>query len=307
MDYSPKGTMRHRYPAGTCLPLPAIVSTVNQIASALQYAHSNHVIHRDVKPENLLLGPRDDVLLSDFGLSVFAPSPELLSTQVMAGTLPYMAPEQLRGHPCFASDQYSFAIVVYEWLTGTRPFKGTQWQLIQQQLCAPPPALRERNPKVPEEVEVVVLRALAKNPDERYANVQTFAQALVRASRQGISAKEAVAEVALPIESADALEEASDYNTRLHPSLVPRERAGETERSGMSRVLSRERLGKTKQVASPNKDVNRQRLLAKVRAFWITGVLEHSLHGAALIALGLREQPDAVANPWHLMLETMDE
>src|SRR3989440_8452429 len=71
MDYSPAGTMRQRYPVGTCLPLATVVAAVNQAASALHYAHSHHVIHRDVKPENLLLGPHDEVLLSDFGLFVF--------------------------------------------------------------------------------------------------------------------------------------------------------------------------------------------------------------------------------------------
>src|SRR5689334_15353041 len=123
MDYAHEGTMRERYPLGARVPLATVVSAVSQVASALHYAHTHHVIHRDVKPENLLLGPRDEVLLSDFGLSVFAPSPELLSTQVMAGTLPYMAPEQLQGHPCFASDQYSLAIVAYEWLCGRRPHR----------------------------------------------------------------------------------------------------------------------------------------------------------------------------------------
>jgi serine/threonine protein kinase len=311
MDYSPAGTMRQRYPPGTCLPLATVVSAVSQVASALHYAHSNHVIHRDVKPENLLLGPHDEVLLSDFGLSVFAPSPELLSTQTMSGTLPYMAPEQLQGHPCFASDQYSLAIVVYEWLTGTRPFKGSQWQLIQQQLYAPPPPLRERNPEVPAEVEEVVLRALAKDPQERYRSVQSFAQALARASQVVLSPKEDVAEVAPlqfpPFESQHESMERFDYSTRPRPSLVPQERTGEKESSGTPGVPSQGHHVKAEQMTSPNKDVNRQRLLAKVYAFWITGVLEHSLHGAALIALGLREQPDAVANPWHLTLETLDE
>ncbi len=269
------------------------------------------MIHRDVKPENLLLGPRDDVLLGDFGLAVFAPSPDLLSTQAMSGTLPYMAPEQLQGHPCFASDQYSLAIVVYEWLTGTRPFKGSQWQLIQQQLYAAPPPLYERNSEVPAEVEEVVLRALAKDPQERYGSVQSFAQALARASQEVFSTREDVAEVAPlqfpPVESSDEAGERFDYSTRPRPSLVEEERTGETKRSRPFRFPSREHLGKAEQMTSRNKDVNRQRLLAKVRAFWITGVLEHSLHGAALIALGLREQPDAVANPWHLTLETPDE
>src|SRR5437870_2508585 len=96
--------------------------------------------HRDVKPENMLVGANQEVLLSDFGISLLSPSPEQLSTQNMAGTLPYMAPEQIRGKPTFASDQYSLGIVVYEWLCGERPFVGPQWQLAYQQVSDPPPA-----------------------------------------------------------------------------------------------------------------------------------------------------------------------
>ncbi len=78
------------------------VTYVTQVAAALQYAHTRQVIHRDVKPENILLGSGQRVLLSDFGLALFSSSPDQLSTQEKAGTIPYMAPEQLRGKPGFA-------------------------------------------------------------------------------------------------------------------------------------------------------------------------------------------------------------
>src|SRR5436305_288977 len=132
MDYAPRGTFREHYPRGSCLSLDMVVAYVRQVAEALQYAHNRNVIHRDVKPENILLGTYREALLSDFGLALFAPSPDLLSTQKMAGTLPYMAPEQLHGKPCFASDQYALGIIVYEWLCGARPFEGPYWQLVNQ-------------------------------------------------------------------------------------------------------------------------------------------------------------------------------
>ncbi len=185
MDYAPHGSLRQRHPRGSCLSLAATVAYVQQVAAALQYAQSQQVIHRDVKPENMLLGANQEVLLSDFGISLFTPSPEQLSTQNMAGTLPYMAPEQIRGKPGFASDQYSLGIVVYEWLCGERPFVGPHWQLVSQQVSDPPPPLREKDPSLPQAVEDVVLKALAKDPQQRYGSVQLFAQALEQASGVG--------------------------------------------------------------------------------------------------------------------------
>src|SRR5579884_468919 len=183
MDYAPRGTIRHLYPPGSCLSLETTVAYVKQVAAALQYAHNRNVIHRDVKPENLLLGAEQHLMLSDFGLALLAPSPDLLSTQEMAGTVAYMAPEQLRGKPCFASDQYALATLTYEWLCGVRPFKGTRWEVMYQHASVAPPRLREKDPSLPEAVEAVLLKALAKDPSQRYVSVQLFAQALEHASR----------------------------------------------------------------------------------------------------------------------------
>jgi hypothetical protein len=182
MDYAFHGTLRQRHPRGSCLSLATTVAYVKQVAAALQYAHTLKVIHRDVKPENMLVGASQEVLLSDFGISLFTPSPEQLSTQNMAGTLSYMAPEQIRGKPGFASDQYSLGIVVYEWLCGVRPFEGSVTEVMVQHLTMPPPALREKDPSLPEAVNGVVLTALAKEPADRYGSVQLFALALEQAS-----------------------------------------------------------------------------------------------------------------------------
>ena len=182
MEYAQRGTLRTLYPPGSFLSLETTVTYVKQIASALQYAHNHQVIHRDVKPENILLNMQQQVMLSDFGIALFTPSPQQLSTQEMAGTIPYMSPEQIHGRPGFASDQYSLGIVVYEWLCGVRPFAGVPWQIAYQQVSVPPPRLREHDPSLPEAVEAVVLKALAKDPRERFVSVQLFAQALERAS-----------------------------------------------------------------------------------------------------------------------------
>src|SRR5438552_12769046 len=118
MDYAANGTLRRRYPKGSLVPLSVIISSVKQVADALQYAHERKFIHRDVKPENMLLGRREEVLLSDFGLVELAHSSASLSTQEAIGTLHYMAPEQIEGHPRASSDQYALGGVTYEWLCG---------------------------------------------------------------------------------------------------------------------------------------------------------------------------------------------
>ncbi len=124
MDYAPRGSLRQRYPRGSIVPPQQLVAAVKQVAAALHYAHQRRFIHRDVKPENMLVGINDEILLSDFGLVLVEQSTGSQITREAAGTLPYMAPEQLQGKPCAASDQYALGVVVYEWLCGERPFRG---------------------------------------------------------------------------------------------------------------------------------------------------------------------------------------
>ncbi len=189
IDYAPNGSLRQRYPKGSLVPLPVIVSVVKQVAAALQYAHEQKFIHRDVKPENMLVGRHQEVLLSDFGIATITHSTSSLSTTAegTSGTLAYMAPEQIEGHPRPASDQYALGVVVYEWLCGERPFEGSVSELLAQQLSMPPLPLRERMPDIPAEVEQVVLRALAKDPKARFATVKDFAEALERASQRTLA------------------------------------------------------------------------------------------------------------------------
>ncbi len=187
MDYASGGTVRDCYPRGSRLPPHTVAVYIKQVAAALQYAHNQNVIHRDVKPENMLLRFPKELVLSDFGLALLTPSPEFLSTQAMAGTVPYIAPEQIRGKAVFASDQYSLAIVAYEWLGGRLPFEGDQYNILYQHISTPPPALHEFAPDLPASIEEVVLKALAKDPQERFASVQSFAHALERACSQSDS------------------------------------------------------------------------------------------------------------------------
>ena len=182
MDYFPRGSLRTHHPPGMRLPLDQVVAYTKQIALALEYAHKQHVIHQDIKPANILLNEENEAVLSDFGLAIIIQSMISLSTQNPAGTPCYMAPEQIRGKPCAASDQYALGIMVYEWLCGTTPFHGPVFALYNQHLQITPPGLCGQVPGLLTTVESVVLRALSKEPGDRFPHIQEFALALEQAA-----------------------------------------------------------------------------------------------------------------------------
>lgn len=177
MDYAPNGTMRQLYPWGSRLSPRALVKYVEQIADALQYVHDRGLVHRDIKPENLLLGDHHQLLLSDFGISITAHNTNS-NKELIAGTAAYMAPELIEGEACFASDQYALGVLVYEWLCGAWPFQGDPDEIMGKHLYDFPPSLREHVPTIPPAVEEVVLKALSKNPQDRFDSVKGFATAL---------------------------------------------------------------------------------------------------------------------------------
>ena len=181
MSYASGGSTRQRYPEGTRLQMQQAVLYIQQVASALHYAHERKFIHRDVKPENILLGADDDVLLGDFGLVTIAQSSSSQSTKEMAGTVHYMAPEQLQGKPRAASDQYALGILAYEWLSGKRPFQGSFVEIASQHILVPPPPLTGMVPGITGQVEQVIFTALSKSPEQRFASVMHFADALAQA------------------------------------------------------------------------------------------------------------------------------
>lgn len=174
MEYAPGGTLRDKHPGGTCVPATAVGAYIAQIAEGLQYAHSQNIIHRDLKPENLLLDEHMQILIADFGIAL--KGSRQFTEKEMAGTFAYTAPEQLKGKPRRASDQYALGIMVYEWLVGKVPFEGTDAEVISQHYSTPPSSLRDKNPQVPQAVEQVVLKALAKDPSQRFASVREFAE-----------------------------------------------------------------------------------------------------------------------------------
>jgi len=184
MDYALGGSLRTRHPEGTQVPLTTVVQYVQEIAKALEYAHSKHVIHRDIKPDNVLIGGQGELRLSDFGIAVLSGTGRttLAGSYDAGGTAYYMAPEQSRGKPEKASDQYALGIMVYEWLCGKPPFsEGNAINIQYQHAFEPVPSLCEQLPTLPPAVEQVILRALAKDFKGRFATVQEFATALAEA------------------------------------------------------------------------------------------------------------------------------
>ncbi len=181
MNYAPNGTLRQRYPRGKQLSPATVLTLLKQIVAALDYAHTRKIIHRDVKPENMLFSANNTVLLSDFGLALEGHSASSSPPVDKAGTMLYMAPEQFRGQPCAASDQYSLGIVVYEWLSGTVPFTGDGLAVAVQHAQALPTPLHERVPALPIALSNVVMRSLQKEPQARFAQIQEFAAAFEEA------------------------------------------------------------------------------------------------------------------------------
>ncbi|HZS78983.1 MAG TPA: protein kinase [Ktedonobacteraceae bacterium] len=185
MDYAENGNLRQLYPRGTPLQIPDIIRYIKQISAALQYAHNQNVVHRDIKPENILLGRNNEILLSDFGIALVMESIREHTARYggseAAGTVVYMAPEQYQGRPSPASDQYSLAVMAYEWLCGTPPFQGTNTHIILMHIQAEPPPLREKMSAIPSDVERVIMTALSKDPQKRFKTVQAFANALEQA------------------------------------------------------------------------------------------------------------------------------
>ena len=187
MPYVAGETLRARLQRERQLPLAEVAWIARDVADALTYAHDHGVVHRDVKPENILL-ESGHAVLSDFGIAraiEAAATDRLTGSGVVVGTPGYMSPEQsTEGAPVDGrSDMYSLACVVYEMLGGDLPFQGfSPHAILARQALEPAPRLRTVRDTVPEAVERAVLRALARAPADRFATVAQFADALAEAA-----------------------------------------------------------------------------------------------------------------------------
>ncbi|ASW03518.1 serine/threonine-protein kinase [Paraburkholderia aromaticivorans] len=158
--------------SGTAMPLIRVLVWFAQLLDALAYAHDVGVIHRDIKPANLLIAPRGECKITDFGIAQLDTG-RLTQVGMMIGTPSYMSPEQYAGAQIDArSDLFSAGVVLYEMLTGMCPFSGASAVVMQQVMNEMPPAPSSRAAALPPEVDAMVLKALAKQPAQRYESAQ---------------------------------------------------------------------------------------------------------------------------------------
>jgi serine/threonine-protein kinase len=215
--YVEGGALSDRIDGGPMM-LSEVEQILRQIASALDYAHRQGVIHRDIKPDNILLDKEGHALLADFGIvKIVEGDTNLTGTGGLVGTPAYMAPEQGRGESVSnAADIYSLAVVVYEMITGHQPFQAeTPMQIVLKHMNEPPPSITENMSTLPPGLERVMQRALAKNPVNRYSSAVEFAEDFARAVHSDESFAGMQAEFHKPVASTLVLDPPTSQATTV--------------------------------------------------------------------------------------------
>jgi serine/threonine-protein kinase len=202
---------------GPC-PVPVAVSYTRQILAALRYAHRNGIIHRDIKPHNVIVDREGRVKVADFGIARAGAS-EMTEAGSIVGTAQYLSPEQARGAPVDeSSDLYSTGVVLFELLTGTVPFTGeTPVEIAMKHLSQTPDAPSTRGSEISHDLDLVVLRALAKEPAERYRNAGEMDRDLELVTRGESVGSETEHAATMVLSGAGAMDETAA--TQLAPKL----------------------------------------------------------------------------------------
>lgn len=174
MEYIDGKTLKNLVKKRGALTLPEVIDIMTQLTSAIMCAHDSYIIHRDIKPQNVLILEDGRVKITDFGIAMALNSNELTQTNSVMGSVHYLPPEQANGSgSTIKSDIYSLGILMYELLTGKLPFKGDNAvEIAIKQMKEPIPSICSQNPDIPQSIENIVLKACAKNPKNRYDSVK---------------------------------------------------------------------------------------------------------------------------------------
>lgn len=181
IDYLERGSLGDLLARGEAVSRPQALDWTRQALAGLGHAHAHGIVHRDVKPANLLLGSNGEIVVADFGIARGDGVAGLTTTGAVVGTPHYMSPEQIVTPEKVdgRSDIYSLGIVLYEMLAGRKPFDApSQFAVLQAQVSTPPPPLRAIDPSISPQLEAVVMRALSKNPEDRYGDCASMVRDL---------------------------------------------------------------------------------------------------------------------------------
>jgi eukaryotic-like serine/threonine-protein kinase len=180
MEYVDGQTLKQYIQQHAPVPVDEALEIMQQLTSAISHAHHNHIVHRDIKPHNILIDPNGTVKITDFGIAMALSATSITQTNSVLGSVHYLSPEQARGGMANKkSDIYSIGIVMFELLTGRLPFSGeSAVSIALKHLQSETPSLKRWNPQIPQSVENIVLKATAKDPFHRYDNVDEMEEDL---------------------------------------------------------------------------------------------------------------------------------
>jgi beta-lactam-binding protein with PASTA domain/predicted Ser/Thr protein kinase len=220
MEYLEGRTLKELLVARGPTPLAVAIDYARQILAAIGFAHRNGIVHRDIKPHNVIVAPDGRLKVTDFGIARSVTS-QMTEAGSIIGTAQYLSPEQAKGAPVTPpSDLYSVGIVLYEMLTGTVPFTGdTPLEIAMKHLSATPEPPSEQRSEIPHELDSIVLRALAKDPADRYQSAEEMDADLARAARGQTVAPE-TEEAATHVLRGDGAMTLSTARTEITPRPV---------------------------------------------------------------------------------------